>query len=68
MKRQTWFLFDSESNVISEEYETLEQLVKDNPPVKNGRCTYAKVLNDDKCWYEVIEEYTENDILEMGLY
>lgn len=62
--RETWYLFDSESNVISEGYETKWDLLKAIPPKDAPEgSTYCKVLEDDKCWYECLEEYSRHEVI-----
>lgn len=68
--KNTWYIFDSESNIINEG----EGIEDRNEAIENFKSRYTedeareygftlcKVLEDDQCWYECLEELTADDI------
>ena len=68
--KKTWYIFDNQNNIINED-NGLEDRTEAEKDFMN-RFTYeeaaeegftlCQVLEDDKCWYECLEELTADDI------
>lgn len=68
--RETWYIFDGEGNIVNEENGTADELdaISDfkryftEEEAREKGYTLCRVLEDDNCYYECLEELTADDI------